>query len=126
MRLHRKWRKQVDWGMIPYYMFIARETGAQEYFAVNLEEAYNIYRKAYTQVSGVCRTVRGPSMSAHPGKVQVSGVTEINGEKVFVLNFIQGRDSDWVGKPFFAKYDAKALWLDDLKPAFADKFFYEE
>lgn len=122
----RMWRKQVDWGMIPYYMFIARETGAQEYFAVNLEEAYNIYRKAYTQVSGVCRTVRGPSMSAHPGKVQVSGVTEINGEKVFVLNFIQGRNSDWVGKPFFAKYDAKALWLDDLKPAFADKFFYEE
>ncbi|MGQ1910708.1 KamA family radical SAM protein [Marinifilum sp. RC60d5] len=122
----RMWRKQVDWGMIPYYMFIARETGAQEYFAVSLEEAYNIYRKAYTQVSGVCRTVRGPSMSAHPGKVQVAGVTEINGEKVFVLNFIQGRNSDWVGKPFFAKYDAKALWLDDLKPAFADKFFYEE
>nr|WP_320117849.1 lysine 2,3-aminomutase [uncultured Marinifilum sp.] len=122
----RMWRKQVDWGMVPYYMFIARETGAQEYFAITLEEAYDIYRKAYTQVSGVCRTVRGPSMSANPGKVQVSGITEINGEKVFVLNFIQGRNSDWVGKPFFAKYDAKALWLDDLKPAFADKFFYEE
>ncbi|NOU59897.1 KamA family radical SAM protein [Marinifilum caeruleilacunae] len=122
----RMWRKQVDWGMIPYYMFIARETGAQEYFAVTLEEAWDIFRKAYAQVSGVCRTVRGPSMSANPGKVQVSGVTEINGEKVYVLNFIQGRNSDWVGRPFFAKYDPKALWLDDLKPAFADQFFYEE
>ncbi|MBI9056733.1 MAG: lysine 2,3-aminomutase [Labilibaculum sp.] len=122
----RMWRKQVDMGMIPYYMFIARETGAQEYFAVSLEEAYNIYIKAYTQVSGVCRTVRGPSMSANPGKVQVSGITEINGEKVFVLNFIQARNTDWVGKPFFAKYDPKALWLDDLKPAFADKFMYED
>jgi KamA family protein len=122
----RMWRKQVDWGMIPYYMFIARETGAQEYFAVTLEEAWDIFRKAYAQVSGVCRTVRGPSMSANPGKVQVAGVTEINGEKVYVLNFIQGRDSDWVGRPFFAKYDPKALWLDDLKPAFADKFFFEE
>lgn len=122
----RMWRKQVDMGMIPYYMFIARETGAQEYFAVSLEDAYNIYRKAYTQVSGVCRTVRGPSMSADPGKVQVSGVTEINGEKVFILNFIQARNTDWVAKPFFAKYDPKALWLDDLKPAFADKFMYEE
>ncbi|MCT4601471.1 MAG: lysine 2,3-aminomutase [Marinifilum sp.] len=122
----RMWRKQVDWGMIPYYMFIARETGAQEYFAVTLEEAWNIFRKAYAQVSGVCRTVRGPSMSANPGKVQVSGITEINGEKVYVLNFIQGRNNDWVGQPFFAKYDSKALWLDDLKPAFADKFFYEE
>ncbi|WP_421921135.1 KamA family radical SAM protein [Marinifilum sp.] len=122
----RMWRKQVDWGMIPYYMFIARETGAQEYFAVTLEEAWNIFRRAYSQVSGVCRTVRGPSMSANPGKVQVSGISEINGEKVYVLNFIQGRNSDWVGRPFFAKYDPKALWLDDLKPAFADKFFYEE
>ena len=122
----RMWRKQVDMGMIPYYMFIARETGAQEYFAISLEEAYNIFREAYTKVSGVCRTVRGPSMSANPGKVQISGITEINGEKVFVLNFIQARNTDWVGKPFFAKYDPKALWLDDLKPAFADKFMYEE
>jgi len=122
----RMWRKQVDMGMIPYYMFIARETGAQEYFAITLEEAWNIFRKAYSQVSGVCRTVRGPSMSANPGKVQVAGITEINGEKVFVLNFIQGRNNEWVGQPFFAKYDAKALWLDDLKPAFADKFMYEE
>jgi len=122
----RMWRKQVDMGMIPYYMFIARETGAQEYFAVSLEDAYNIYIKAYTQVSGVCRTVRGPSMSANPGKVQISGITEINGEKVFILNFIQARSTDWVGKPFFAKYDPKALWLDNLQPAFADKFMYEE
>jgi len=122
----RMWRKQVDMGMIPYYMFIARETGAQEYFAITLEEAWNIFRKAYSQVSGVCRTVRGPSMSANPGKVQVAGITEINGEKVFVLNFIQGRNNEWVGQPFFAKYDPKALWLDDLKPAFTDKFMYEE
>ncbi len=122
----RMWRKQVDMGMIPYYMFIARETGAQEYFAISLEEAYTIFREAYTKVSGICRTVRGPSMSANPGKVQVSGITEINGEKVFIMNFIQARNTDWVGKPFFAKYDPKALWLNDLKPAFADKFMYEE
>jgi KamA family protein len=122
----RMWRKQVDMGLIPYYMFIARETGAQEYFAISLDEAWNIFRKAYSQVSGVCRTVRGPSMSATPGKVQISGVTEVNGEKVYVLNFIQAKNTDIVGRPFFAKYDPNALWLDDLKPAFADKFIYED
>ncbi len=119
------WRKQVDMGLIPYYMFIARETGAQEYFALSLENAWKIFRDAYAQVSGICRTVRGPSMSANPGKVQISGVTQINNEKVFVLNFIQGRNSDWVGKPFFAKYNPDALWLDDLEPAFAEKFLFE-
>lgn len=121
------WKKQVQMGMIPYYMFIARDTGAQEYFGVSLNRAWDIFRRAYTKVSGIARTVRGPSMSCTPGKVRVSGVTEINGEKVFALEFIQGRNSDWVNRPFFAKYDANALWMDDLKPAFGKKeFFFEE
>jgi len=123
--LAHMWRKQVNLGMIPYYLFVARETGAQEYFALNLEEAYNIYRNAYIQVSGICRTVRGPVMSAHPGKVQVLGISEINGEKVFVLNFIQARNTDWVGKLFYAKYNSDALWVTDLEPAFNDKFLFE-
>ena len=71
------WRKQVDMGMIPYYMFIARDTGAQHYFAVPLEECWEIFKQAYASVSGICRTVRGPSMSAGPGKVQVLGVADV-------------------------------------------------
>jgi hypothetical protein len=66
-------------------------------------------------------------MSATPGKVQVLGISEIYGEKVFTLRFIQGRNPDWVCRPFFAKYDKKALWLSDLKPAFGEeKFFFED
>lgn len=120
------WKEQVNQGLIPYYMFVARDTGAQDYFAVSLDRAWDIYRNAYKNVSGIARTVRGPSMSANPGKVHVVGVTEVQGQKVFVLNFIQGRSEEWVGKPFFAKHDTEAIWLDDLKPAFQDEFFYEE
>ena len=66
-------------------------------------------------------------MSAGPGKVCIIGVSNVHGEKVFVLNFIQGRVPEWVGKPFFAKYDPKALWLSDLVPAFGEKeFFYQK
>lgn len=120
------WQKQVDMGMIPYYMFIARDTGAQAYFGVPLAKAWDIYRNALKQVSGLARTVRGPSMSAAPGKVHVLGVEEIANEKVFVLQFLQGRNPDWIAKPFFAKYDENAMWLDDLKPAFGqEKFFFE-
>lgn len=118
------WRKQVNLNCIPYYMFIPRDTGAQEYFSVPLNEAWEIFRNAYQNVSGVCRTVRGPSMSSNPGKVQVVGVTEINNEKVFVLRMLQGRNHDWVARPFFAEYDEKAIWLDDLKPAFGEKNFF--
>lgn len=121
------WRKQVDLGCIPYYMFIARDTGAKEFFEVPLERCWNIFRRAYRMVSGLCRTVRGPSMSDHPGKIQVLGVTEIKGEKVFVLRFIQARNPRWVDIPFFAEYDPKATWFNQLRPAFGeDKFFFED
>ena len=36
---------------------------------------------------------------------------------------IQGRNPDWVARPFFAKYDPNAKWMNDLKPAFGDTFF---
>ncbi len=120
------WRKQVNLNCIPYYMFVARDTGAQHYFKVPLVEAWQIFQNAYQQVSGVCRTVRGPSMSATPGKVQVMGISEVNGEKIITLRFLQGRNPDWVAKPFFARYDETAIWIDDLKPAFGEeKFFFE-
>ena len=123
----KMWQKQVEMGMVPYYLFLARDTGAQHYFAVTLENAWNIFRNAYQRVSGLARTVRGPSMSAGPGKVQVLGVSEIHGEKVFTLRFLQGRNPDWVGRPFFADYDPAAIWLNDLKPAFGkEKFFFEK
>ncbi|WP_343064874.1 lysine 2,3-aminomutase [Nocardiopsis algeriensis] len=117
------WRTHVRHGMIPYYMFVERDTGPQDYFAVPLAEAYDIFRNAYKGVSGLARTVRGPSMSATPGKVCVDGVTEVAGEKVFVLHFIQARDPELVGKPFFAKYDEKAAWLFDLEPALGATHF---
>lgn len=121
------WRKQVDLGCIPYYMFIARDTGSKHYFEIPLENCWNIFRKAYRQVSGLCRTVRGPSMSDSPGKIQVIGIQEIKGEKIFVLRFIQGRNPKWVDIPFFAEYNSKATWFNQLKPAFGEKkFFFEE
>lgn len=123
----RMWREQVQLGLIPYYMFIERDTGAKRYFEVPLARTYEVYRQAMQQVSGLGRTARGPSMSAGPGKIEVQGITEFNGEKVFVLRFIQGRNPDWVQQPFFAKFDPKATWFDDLKPAFgADEFFFTQ
>ncbi|MFF5249724.1 KamA family radical SAM protein [Streptosporangium sp. NPDC000095] len=119
------WRRQLTMGMIPYYMFVERDTGPQDYFAVPLARAYEIFRDAYASVSGLCRTVRGPSMSATPGKVCLDGVAEVAGQKVFVLHLIQARDPELVGRPFFARYDPNAVWLTDLRPAFADRFPFE-
>ena len=119
------WQAQVRLGLMPYYMFVERDTGPQDYFAVPLARAYEIFRDAYASVSGLCRSVRGPSMSATPGKVCVDGVAEVAGQQVFVLRMLQARDPSLVGRPFFARFDPKAVWLTDLTPAFADRFPWE-
>jgi L-lysine 2,3-aminomutase len=121
------WRRQVQLGMVPYYMFVERDTGARAYFEVPLVRAYKVFTEAYSQVAGLCRTVRGPSMSAMPGKVLVDGITQVAGEKVFVLKFLQGRDPKWANRVFFARYDPMATWLSDLQPAFGEeRFFFED
>ena len=123
----RLWQTQVELGIVPYYMFVERDTGARRYFEVPLARAWHIYREAMKQDSGLARTARGPSMSSHPGKVEIQGVTEVAGEKVFVLRLIQGRNPDWVQRPFFAKYNEDATWLNHLEPAFGeDKFFFDD
>jgi KamA family protein len=120
------WRNTTRMGAIPYYMFVERDTGPQDYFAVPLARGYKIFRDAYKQVSGLARTVRGPIMSAAPGKVCVDGVIEICGEQVFVLHFVQARDPELVNQPFFARFDPTATWLTDLVPALgATQFPFE-
>jgi hypothetical protein len=124
--LARMWQGQVQRGAVPYYLFVARDTGAHRYFELPLLDCWRVFRRAYQQLSGLARTVRGPVMSATPGKVQVLGAARAGGERVIALRFLQGRNPDWVGRPFFAKYDAEATWLDGLRPAFGEhEFFYE-
>jgi L-lysine 2,3-aminomutase len=120
------WNTGVNLGLIPYYMFVERDTGPRNYFKVPLAQALQIFNKAYQSVSGLARTVRGPVMSAFPGKVLVNSITEINNEKVFVLQFIQARKPENVRQLFFAKYNENASWLNELKPfGDNDKFFFE-
>lgn len=121
------WQRQVALGCIPYYMFVARNTGADHYFSIPLVDVWKLFREAYQSVSGICRSVRGPSMSCLPGKMQILGVNEIGDETVFTMRFIQGRGSDWVAKSFFTRFDENATWYTDLKPAFGgDKFFFTD
>lgn len=121
------WRRQVLLGAVPYYMFVERDTGPKGYFEVPLARAHEIFTSAYRRVSGLARTVRGPSMSATPGKVMVEDIVEVGGEKLFALKVLQGRDPSWVNRVFFARYDAKATWLDQLEPpAGGPDFFFAD
>jgi KamA family protein len=123
----RLWTDQVSLGMIPYYMFMERDTGAHHYFGTGIARALAIFQEATASVSGICKTARGPVMSAGPGKVHVTGTIEIRGERYFLLSFLQARQKEWLSRPFLARYSEKASWISDLKPP-ADQtaFFFEE
>ena len=140
------WETGVRLGLIPYYMFVERDTGARRYFEVPLLRAHEIFTQAYRTVSGLARSVRGPSMSAFPGKVRVLGVITLRDlidrqvyetlrrsvgfdllgdpeQKMVLCDFIQARNPEWVKRPFLAECDDAATWLDDLRPALGQKQF---
>ncbi|AWK71746.1 lysine 2,3-aminomutase [Rhodococcus oxybenzonivorans] len=110
------WQAQVRHNVVPYYMFVERDTGARPYYGLPLARAYDIYREALQQVSGLGRTARGPVMSASPGKVVIDGVVELDGGRAFALRYLQARNPQMVGRPFFAVYDEQAQWWDELRP----------
>lgn len=122
----RNWTDQVQLGISPYYMFVERDTGPRGYFEIPLARALDIYRSAFSQVSGLARTARGPSMSSGPGKVEVTGTIEIDAQQYFVLNFLQARDPAWTRRPFLAKYSPSATWLDQLEPPDGEAAFFFE
>lgn len=113
----RMWQQLVEFGVVPYYMFVERDTGASSYFEVPLARSLAIYTDAIRSVSGLARTARGPVMSTSPGKVLIDGIPTILGTKVFSMRMLQSRDPELVGGQFFATFDPDAHWLDDLKPA---------
>jgi L-lysine 2,3-aminomutase len=123
----RMWSAQVRLGIVPYYLFVERDTGASRYFGLPLERAWQIYRDAIAGVSGLGRTARGPVMSATPGKVVVDGRVELDRGPAFALRFLQARRPDLVGRPFFATFDPHVQWWDELKPYRpSDRVFFAE
>ncbi len=54
----------------------------------------------------------------------MEGVAEGQGEPVFVLSLVRSRRPEWTRRPFFARYDPAARWLDELHPADGSATFF--
>lgn len=113
------WKKQVGLGMIPYYMFVERQTGPYDYYSLPLSKVYSIYQKAVRTSASFAKTVTAPVMSARMGKVQILGTMEnpMDGEKYFILQYVRHRDYQKTFIPFLMRYDSTSTWVDQLEPA---------
>lgn len=113
------WKKQVNLGLVPYYMFIERETGPYEYFGLPISRVYDIYHNAVRNSASFAKTVTAPVMSASKGKVHVMGTVDnpADGKKYFMLQYVRHRDASKTFKPFLAHYNEQATWFDQLEIA---------
>ncbi|MFJ3671345.1 KamA family radical SAM protein [Streptomyces sp. NPDC090106] len=112
----RLWRAESAAGAVPYYMFVARDTGPHRYFEVPLARAVELFRQAYQRLPGLARTVRGPVMSTSAGKIVLDGELALPHGRFFQCRLVQARDPGLVGRPFLLHHDDGAAWIDGLRP----------
>ncbi|MFM7068394.1 MAG: KamA family radical SAM protein [Actinomycetes bacterium] len=109
------WTAEHRLGLVPYYMFVERDTGPRDYFQVSLPTASEIFTAAYRSLPGLARTVRGPVMSCTPGKVLIGGELSLDGDDWLALEFVQARCPELVGRPFLARRRFDTYWADQLE-----------
>ena len=83
------WTRQIAMGMVPYYLFIEADHNPSSCFRIPLAKALQVFQDAQRQCSGLARTVRGPVFMNDLNRVLLDGVTELKGEKYFVLKSLQ-------------------------------------
>jgi L-lysine 2,3-aminomutase len=118
------WTTGAALGATPGSMFVERDTGLRDYFSVPLARAVDVFHAARQAAPGLAGSVNGPLMSVCGGKVALDGIVSMDGNKMFALQFLASRRRDWVRRPFFARFDPDATWIDQLVPAFGQKQFF--
>lgn len=107
-------------------MYCARPTGEHHYFTTPLAEMNKVFQKVFRSLPSISRPSRYITMTSSAGKTSLLGVTEINGEKVFVLKFNEARNMEWMDTVYFAKYDEEETVIERLKPYDGKPYFYED
>lgn len=107
-------------------MYCARPTGEHHYFTAPLEVIDKVFSKVYKTLASINRPSRYITMTSSAGKISLLGTTVIDGEKVFVLKFNEGRNMDWMDTVYLAKFDPDENTIANLKPFRGDKHFFED
>ncbi|WP_022940767.1 KamA family radical SAM protein [Psychromonas hadalis] len=105
------WKKQVQFGMVPYYLFVEFNYGPTGYFKIPIAKALEITQQAIRNSCGLVKTIRGPVISDKQMKLCIEGTVTIAGNKMFVLKCINSHQPENVGKIFFEKFDEFKLRL---------------
>ena len=118
------WQQLTELGVIPYYMFVERDTGARHYFQLDLLQCWSTFSDAKRRVGGLARSARGPVMSAVAGKIEVLSAERRADEIRYQLRYVRARNEANVGPIFSAISSGPAYWVTDLQPLTdSDKYY---
>ena len=95
-------------GVPPYYVFINRPVVGNSPFAVPIEEAWLIFEKAKTSLSGLERRPK-LVMSHWTGKIEILALTSEN----IIFKYQRAAKPENDGKVLIFKRNPEALWFDD-------------
>lgn len=118
------WGECIRLGVVPYSMYVERGTAAGQYYSVPLAKAAAIHKGVVSTMSGLAQTARGPVLATALGKIVLDGIVNIHGSDVFVFKVFRAREPSLIGTHFFAQYDDKAIWLNQLTPALGSPEWY--
>ena len=107
-------------------MYLPRPTGEHHYFSTPLAEMNEVFQRVYRKLPSISRPSRYITMTSSAGKTSLLGVTELNGEKLFVLKFNESRNMEWMDEVYLAEYDENQTVIERLKPYQSGKYFYED
>lgn len=99
------WRKLIQFGIMPYYVFHCRPVKGNEKYVIPLGRGYRMFQEAQNQCSGTTKRARYV-MSSSMGKLEIVGR---EGSDV-ILKVHQARNKKDLGK--IIKYPADKLWFN--------------
>lgn len=102
-------RKLSFMGVTPYYFFINRPTKGNRKFCLPITEAYKIFDKARSRLSGLSKRAR-LVMSHSTGKIEIVG---LDNEKIY-LRYHRARNPEDESKIMVFNRDNEAYWFDDF------------
>ncbi|MFC5045129.1 hypothetical protein ACFSTE_16445 [Aquimarina hainanensis] len=116
------WTKQIELGLIPFYMLMEADHNKESCFKIPLDKALHIFEEAQKQTSSMSRTARGPVFVNDVHKILIDGTIDINDQKYFVLKSLQAPPyTDGEGSIKLLQYDKDTKGPENLFELFEEK-----
>lgn len=100
--------KEVELGIVPYYIYLESSIGFTDYFKIPIIKAFEICRETMSTITGLARTIRCPVSNTCAKKILIDGIIEDDGKKRMVLKCIQSSDPSEVGMIKLKDIDEKS------------------